>query len=1404
MSEPFYLPDDILVQVDQMRARERARSQAQQDEILYGAIGAPYYGQPEPAPEPDSYRAGLARRGVGVSRGTAEAWGGTMARPGMPMSYGTWGAGEPDLMAPPEDPLASELGTQGGGAMALLDWGRNVRGAALAGLSGRNPIMGYMDPSQESGRNTFFNRMMPDTDLTFRDFGAGARGTPLAGIERFLPDRSTGISPRDITGMATEFAVDPSTWAPTPVLDDALRFAGRGLSGLSRLGDVPALRAAAPEAFQVGHMVDSDLIRQGGISPLMTMGSPSGQTRTFETMTGAEMGVPTPKSRYETLPPEEPRSLWGSPEPMRGAQPELATAGGAGELTDALLREQGIPRLERLAILRKQAGNPRPGDEELVMTGLSRVMREAQKPEEAAARRANDEFMDSMGHQSSERARQMEQTRREFAAQQKTAPLRVPLEKQDFRAATLTALDLERLAGEIAVDETNAGAKGSLEQFWPRAAKIIADGGIPGNKVLTFLEEAEQRVSDMLLSHQTVTPAYLKDQRYKELLGFAREKVEGFAAKAGPQRGAADTSGIPMFRADTPGVSREAISGLGGAPATPPGFEQGIPPTPKTGGVGGDAGGGLPPTAEPPYKYEPPLPHLGAGQRFAGAVGGATAGYETGDTPEERIRNVFIGAAVGAAGVGAAQRIASYRGAIKPGLNSRLTRLARGYDASRKALPAVVSPSEMDDLGRLIRRAATDYPTSLNAQTALTKLTSGLEMGPNDWKALTAVFGQQVKRWEIEATLRGTPLPTKGEAAWELTKDIINVPRTLMASWDASAPFRQGIMLAPGHPVAFTRNVHTMFRAMFSEQYAQDMYRALLERPNAQLYSDSGLYIAPLNGKLAEREEQFMSRMAEFVPGVRASERGYVTFLNQLRADVFDDTVRNWKGLPRDAKDFHDLGQYINAFTGRGRLPDKLSDLTPVLNAAFFSPRFFVSRIQANSMAFTASPAVRSLVIKDLLKFYGSGMAALGVVAASGVADVELNPTSADFGKIRIGDYRYDFWGGQQQIARVIAQVVSGQRKSSITGETSDANWGPVVANFIRGKLAPIPATVIDFATGESVQGDEVTVSRETFQQQAAERLVPIFIQDLSEAVAEDGLTGGLMIGPAFFGMGVQHYGGTPMDKVVPGGDFYALDRSVQEDYKVKFPDLWEDTVQSGSERFRNAEALKKEYRAYQEQDDAELARSPAFASEWVDNMRDRQIELAGQMKMLYADRPPSKSRNMADEYYNRLNEWRQPNGTPDWDRIEAWRASLSDRENEYIDTNTGLGSTDQVKDYRKTTKGLRQLDFYGQTKEMPWAIVLEAAGHEAVEYGDWRTDLVDKTTKIYTNMGYPPGSAADKAATVVDNHPLSKAYAKFRRAAEFKFAFDNPELMDKAGFYGLTSLSNAEINAIRAQLGSR
>jgi len=481
-----------------------------------------------------------------------------------------------------------------------------------------------------------------------------------------------------------------------------------------------------------------------------------------------------------------------------------------------------------------------------------------------------------------------------------------------------------------------------------------------------------------------------------------------------------------------------------------------------------------------------------------------------------------------------AKRITTSRDIVESGAEEEL--YYKGLAPLKKPLPPMpvfkpleelgaFSVSEMNELRMLIRTNPKMRGFErLNTETAFIKLFKKGELPtPSEISLLEKQFGS-----EFAKKIRN--LRSRGQKTWDMTMDIINAPRTLLASVDVSGPGRQGILVAARHPVLWAKSLGASYKIFFGKEslaVAEQLDTDIRTGKYSDLAMQSGLDLTQWEGvgrSLEKHEEFFMSKFAEKVPLVKRSERAYVVALNKLRMDVFAQTAEQWEGTGKTTKDYKDLAKAINHLTGRGDIKS-LKKIAPILNGVFFSPKFVASRIQVPIDIFTTTPAVRKMLLGNLVSFVGTGLGVLGLLSLIKGVKVEKDPRSSDFGKVRIGDVRIDYWAGYTPMVRLVVQLMTGERKATDTGKIYDVDAGEVIGRFIQSKFSPPASLAMDLYKGQDFLGQDLSWEVSEVAEQFYKRLTPLAIQDTADALYYQGLTGGAMAASlAFHGIGVQAY----------------------------------------------------------------------------------------------------------------------------------------------------------------------------------------------------------------------------------------------------------------------------------------
>jgi hypothetical protein len=289
----------------------------------------------------------------------------------------------------------------------------------------------------------------------------------------------------------------------------------------------------------------------------------------------------------------------------------------------------------------------------------------------------------------------------------------------------------------------------------------------------------------------------------------------------------------------------------------------------------------------------------------------------------------------------------------------------------------------------------------------------------------------------------------------------LNTLRTLKATADMSATLRQALALSARRPVAATRAFGKAVKAFGSVKQAEQINLALKSHPNHYLREKAGLFLAEFEGpRLSTREEMFMSNWAQKIPGygrlVKASDRHMVTHINLMRAAAFDDFIaKHPNATTAEMKAWAD---FVNVASGRGRM--NVGTAGEALSVAFFAPRFALSRFQYPTMLWRhrKNPRVFKEIAKDQVALAGTFAATLSLAKLAG-ADVSLDPRSSDFGKIKVGNTRYDIGAGFLQPMRYFLRLGA--------GATDRVGWTDG-----KKKMAPIDdfLRMISYKASPSVQ----------------------------------------------------------------------------------------------------------------------------------------------------------------------------------------------------------------------------------------------------------------------------------------------------------------------------------------------
>jgi len=347
------------------------------------------------------------------------------------------------------------------------------------------------------------------------------------------------------------------------------------------------------------------------------------------------------------------------------------------------------------------------------------------------------------------------------------------------------------------------------------------------------------------------------------------------------------------------------------------------------------------------------------------------------------------------------------------------------------------------------------------------------------------------------------------------------MPRAVLASGDLSATLRQGLILGLTRPQDVPRAFWRQLKYFASEKLSLQMDDVLRSHKLYKEAIENGVEFTTWRKgvRIAAKEEPFFSSLAERIPFVKKSERAFTGFLNELRMSSYEAAHNAMTAQGATKEQLKLMARFINIASGRGTLPKNLDKYAPVLNTVLFSARYQASTLQLprqlGRMLISKNPYMRKEAAKALITFVGGGTALLGLIKMGG-GKVEVDPRSGDFGKIIIGETRFDIWRGYLQYARFAAQLAMGQRKSSY-GNMNQVQRAEIASRFLQSKLSPA-------LKGETYMGEDLITSTKDVVRSFRERMLPLAVQDVIDAMEMSGANGLWTAAPAMLGVGILTY----------------------------------------------------------------------------------------------------------------------------------------------------------------------------------------------------------------------------------------------------------------------------------------
>ena len=306
--------------------------------------------------------------------------------------------------------------------------------------------------------------------------------------------------------------------------------------------------------------------------------------------------------------------------------------------------------------------------------------------------------------------------------------------------------------------------------------------------------------------------------------------------------------------------------------------------------------------------------------------------------------------------------------------------------------------------------------------------------------------------------------------------------------------------------------------------------------------------------KLLKTEENYAGDLVANLPGYKETGRANTLFLNSLRDRDFNVVDKAWQRaedatrVPTRVNNFAQTGvappttgqrisgalarpgdrealaTFITRLTGRGTLgPLEGTWVDTVLGVGFFSPRYQASLVQGVANMFNwQHPRVAIEAWKDYGASFAATVTLLALANESGLADVELDPTSSKFGQFSVGEgTTIDPWAGFRPLAVLTARMISGHYQTGAPAADLD-----LLSDFVRGKLSPLVSSAVN-VTGywPGAEAGENNIGQPFGRKEMALSFLPMMASGLYDAAKEGLLGEALITMPAqMVGLGTNQY----------------------------------------------------------------------------------------------------------------------------------------------------------------------------------------------------------------------------------------------------------------------------------------
>ncbi len=357
----------------------------------------------------------------------------------------------------------------------------------------------------------------------------------------------------------------------------------------------------------------------------------------------------------------------------------------------------------------------------------------------------------------------------------------------------------------------------------------------------------------------------------------------------------------------------------------------------------------------------------------------------------------------------------------------------------------------------------------------------------------------------------------KPKGFWDYIKEGNFFLLAIKAGYDLSGVLRQGGMMVH-RPVVMGKAFSKSLRAGRSEYELHKQNQALLNSVNGHEYKQVGIELMDMDTDLNKQEELVASKWVGKIPGAKASQRAYLSFINHLRAYAYDAIKAANGGNSLTLEERQRIAHGINVLSGRGNIK-VLDEHMRTLGVVFWAPRLQLSRLQALTLEPLWRGTARSRWALGK-EFVGSAigmgvwntlllMSLRALFDEDGEEDgIETDPRSKAFIKNKVGNTIIDAAAGMSQSARIVTMLLTGQQKDS-EGRIVDLKPYDIereIARYARSKFSPSLQLAANVGTRGSYTYENMDVTTLEGLKNLAADQGPLSMQGVYKLFKEEGI----------------------------------------------------------------------------------------------------------------------------------------------------------------------------------------------------------------------------------------------------------------------------------------------------------